>query len=110
MNITKRIIELRKKTGLSQEEFGEKLGLSRQSISKWETGEALPDVDNLILLSQKYNVSIDYILLGKEHSSTQINRQEKYKRKRLQSYAPLVWLLALTALITFFYFLTNIWT
>ncbi len=112
MNITQRIIELRKQTGLSQEEFGEKLGLSRQSISKWETGEAIPDVDNLILLSQKYDISIDYLLLGKEHSSIHDNSQEKSKKKKKNGtdYEALLWFLTVSAVGAMWYFLTNIWT
>ncbi len=111
MNITQRLVELRKKTGLSQEEFGEKLGLSRQSISKWETGEAIPDVDNLILLSQKYDVSIDYILLGKEHAHVETFAPKKPKKKKNGAdYEALLWFLTVSAVGAMWYFLTNIWT
>ncbi len=111
MNITKRLVELRKQTGLSQEDFAEKLGLSRQSISKWETGEAIPDVDNLILLSQKYDVSIDYILLGKEHSTTEATKSEKTKKKKNRiDYEALLWFGAIMIAGALWYFLTNIWT
>lgn len=54
--------ELRIKNNLSQEKLGERLGLSRQSISKWEQGYALPDTENLLKLSEIYNVSVDSIL------------------------------------------------
>lgn len=54
--------ELRVKHKLSQEKLGEKLGLSRQSVSKWEQGYATPDTDNLIKLSELYGVSVDTIL------------------------------------------------
>ncbi len=112
MNITQRIIELRKKSGLSQEEFAEKLGLSRQSISKWETGEAIPDVDNLVLLSQKYDVSIDYLLLGKENINVNANTQEnsKQKKKKGIDYESLLWFGAIMIAGALWYFLTNIWT
>ena len=54
-----RLVELRKRRGLSQEELAEALGISRQAISKWERGESGPDVDNAILLGRLYGVSLD---------------------------------------------------
>ncbi len=66
MEIANRLVKLRKQAGLSQEELAEKLGISRQAISKWECGEASPDTDNLIALAQLYGVSLDELLLGKE--------------------------------------------
>ncbi|MEZ3420906.1 MAG: helix-turn-helix domain-containing protein [Eubacterium sp.] len=54
--------ELRIKNNFSQEKLGEQLGLSRQSISKWEQGYALPDTENLLKLSQLYHISVDAIL------------------------------------------------
>lgn len=54
--------ELRVKNNLSQEKLGEILGVSRQSVSKWEQGYALPDTENLINISKLYNISVDSIL------------------------------------------------
>lgn len=62
--------ELRVKNKLSQEKLGEKLGLSRQSISKWEQGYATPDTENLLKLSEIYNVSVDTILKCGETEET----------------------------------------
>ena len=59
-----RLQELRKQKGLSQEELAERLGVSRQAVSKWECGEASPDTDNLIELSKIYCISLD-VLVGK---------------------------------------------
>ena len=66
MNIetANRLYELRKKSGLSQEELAEKLGISRQSISKWERAEASPDTDNLILLAKLYGITLDELIMG----------------------------------------------
>lgn len=61
-----RLYELRKKKGLSQEALAEKLGISRQSVSKWERAESSPDTDNLIALAKLYGVSLDDLLLGEE--------------------------------------------
>lgn len=54
--------ELRTKNNLSQEKLAEKLGISRQSVSKWEQGYASPDTDNVLKLSKLYGVSVDSIL------------------------------------------------
>lgn len=57
-----KLLKLRKEHNLSQEELAEKLGISRQAVSKWERAEASPDTDNLILLARLYNVSLDELL------------------------------------------------
>ena len=68
MNIetANRLIEYRKKSGLSQDQVAEKIGVSRQAVSKWERAEASPDTDNLIMLSKIYNVSLDELINGKQ--------------------------------------------
>lgn len=62
IKVANRLVELRKKSGLSQEQLADKLGLSRQAVSKWERAEASPDTDNLICLAKIYNVSLDELL------------------------------------------------
>ena len=64
MNIetANKLLQYRKKNNLSQEELAEKIGVSRQAISKWERAEASPDTDNLILLAKLYGVSLDEML------------------------------------------------
>lgn len=62
IEIANRLVQLRKKHGLSQEELAEKLGISRQAVSKWERAESSPDTDNLISIAKLYNVSLDEIL------------------------------------------------
>lgn len=64
MNIetANRLLEYRKKAGLSQEELAEKIGVSRQAVSKWERSEASPDTDNLVMLAELYGVSLDEML------------------------------------------------
>lgn len=62
VEIANRLQQLRKNNNLSQEELAEKIGVSRQAVSKWERAEASPDTDNLILLSRLYNMSLDEIL------------------------------------------------
>lgn len=70
MDFSNRIINARKEKGLSQEALAELIGVSRQAVSKWETGEAKPDMDKLISLSVVLERSIDYLCLGKEPADT----------------------------------------
>ncbi len=79
IEIANRLVELRKKNGLSQEELAEKLGLSRQAVSKWERAESSPDTDNLICLAKLYNVSLDD-LLNTDQSIEDISRDVKEKQ------------------------------
>ncbi len=62
MDLSLKLQELRKKSQLSQEELAEKLDVSRQSISKWEAGQVSPEIKKIILLSEIFNVSTDYLL------------------------------------------------
>lgn len=62
MSLGEKLLDLRKKSGLSQEEVAEKLGVSRQSVSKWETDQTVPELMKAKLLSQLYNVSYDYLI------------------------------------------------
>jgi len=66
MNISQRIMELRKKEGWSQEELAERLGVSRQSVSKWESGTSMPDINRILEMSQLFGVTTDYLLKGGE--------------------------------------------
>ncbi|MDR0490078.1 MAG: helix-turn-helix domain-containing protein [Oscillospiraceae bacterium] len=75
MTIEERIQELRKGKGLSQEQLADVLGVSRQAVSKWESGLSLPEVEKLIAMSILFEVTIDYILKG-ESPPKQDNRRQ----------------------------------
>ena len=62
MILAEKIIDLRKKMGWSQEELADQLGVSRQSVSKWESAQSIPDMDKIIKLSTVFSVSTDYLL------------------------------------------------
>jgi transcriptional regulator with XRE-family HTH domain len=62
INFSEKIQNLRKEKNLSQEELGEKLDVSRQSVSKWESGLAMPEIEKLIILSEIFEVTTDYLL------------------------------------------------
>ena len=65
MILADKIIEERKKLGLSQEELAEKLSVSRQAVSKWESAQSIPDLQKIILMSELFSVSTDYLLKDK---------------------------------------------
>jgi transcriptional regulator with XRE-family HTH domain len=71
-----RLYELRKKNNLSQEELAEKLGVSRQAVSKWERSEASPDTDNLIGLAKIYGLSLDELIYGKKEETKEETQEE----------------------------------
>ena len=62
MNLADKLQLLRKKNLSSQEELAEKLGISRQAVSKWESGQSLPDLNKLKAISKLYNVTIDSLV------------------------------------------------
>ena len=66
MNLAERLTLLRKENGISQLELAEKLGVSRQAVSRWETGASVPSTEKLISLSKLYSVSMAY-LIGEEN-------------------------------------------
>lgn len=70
MNIADRIQYLRKQKGYSQEELADKVGVSRQAVSKWESEQSTPDLEKVIAMSELFEVTTDYILKGIEPVST----------------------------------------
>ena len=72
MELKERIALARKQAGLSQEQLGEKLGVSRQAVSKWESGQSNPDVAYLAEMCRLFGVSADWLLLGKETDDASI--------------------------------------
>ena len=72
MILADKIIELRKKNGWSQEELADKLGVSRQAVSKWESAQAVPDMNRIIRLSEIFGVSTDLLLKDELELSTAV--------------------------------------
>lgn len=66
MNFSEKLISLRKKEGLSQEELGYKLNVTRQTVSKWELGQTTPDMDKLSEMAKIFNISVDQLINGTE--------------------------------------------
>lgn len=84
IKLADRLVELRKEHKLSQEALAEKLGLSRQSISKWERAEASPDTDNLIALAEVYGVTLDELLGNNEPKAENTEPQPTPQPKEKQ--------------------------
>ena len=83
MNIGEKIYNLRKKKNLSQEDLASVLNVSRQTISKWETGESNPDVDKIVPLCNFFEISTDEFLKGKDIVYERKLNKEKNKNKAL---------------------------
>lgn len=65
--IAKRIKEVRNENGLSQAQFGNILSVSQDTVSLWENGKSLPQIDYVILICKNFNVSADYLLALKDY-------------------------------------------
>ena len=70
MTIADRIQTLRKSKGMSQEELADAAGVSRQAVSKWESEQSTPDLDKVVILSEIFDVTTDYLLKGIEPVET----------------------------------------
>ena len=97
MDFRERLFDLRRQAGLSQEELANLVGVTRQAVQKWEAGASRPDRDNLVSLSEYFNVSLDYLVMGKEPTPppapTVVNNYYpwyEYKSKRTLFGLPLV--------------------
>lgn len=73
MKLSDKIIKLRKSNGWSQEDLAEKLNISRQAISRWENGSALPDAQNILQISKLFDVTADYLLNDDYESDSDIS-------------------------------------
>ena len=91
MKLPNKIIKLRKANGWSQEDLAEKLNISRQAISRWENGTALPDAQNILQISEIFHVSTDFLLNEDYESDIDIpvvetatrEKEDLLKKKRL---------------------------
>lgn len=84
MEFSEKLLKLRKAKDLTQEELAEKLNISRQSVSKWESGQAVPELDKIVALSDIFDVTTDYLLKSseiEEMPDTQQELQNKDKKR-----------------------------
>ena len=87
MTLGQRLYEMRKGKGLSQENVAEILGVTRQTISKWETDQTTPDFDKIVPLCKLYNITTDELLIG-ETNSTECYENSRYEITQNDSMQP----------------------
>ena len=111
MTLPDKIVKHRKASGWSQEEFAEKLYVSRQAVSRWENGTALPDAQNILQISKLFHVTTDYLLNDDYESDGDIpavkTAEEEtetiyLKKKRLHLIAAICFTIAAFAYIPWF--------
>lgn len=84
MTFADKLIDLRKRQGWSQEELAEKMDVTRQSVSKWEGAQSVPDIEKIIKLSELFNVSTDYLLKDNNEAYNAEEKQENERRVTLK--------------------------
>ena len=100
MNISDKILDLRKKKGLSQEELGNLLNVSRQTVSKWELGESTPDFDKIVPLCEIFEISTEELLRDKEkEEEVKEVKKEKLLKPILISTSIFLYFFAIVVLI-----------
>ena len=105
MIIGKSILDYRKKNNLSQEQLANKIGITRQAISKWEQEKGAPDIENLILLSDEMNISLDNLIKGNSNLKKQIVNNQKAVKFHL---LVILFLIAIVIYIAYFAILHEI--
>lgn len=106
-----KLVKLRKNHGLSQEALANRLGVSRQAVSKWERAESSPDTDNLIALAKLYGIRVDDMLNGDINAGDQANNNYEKDRHIKQQQDAWAGIGSVIAIIIFFLtgFLFNAW-
>lgn len=77
MELNERLARLRKEHGLSQNDLADQLKVSRQAVSRWEQGLAMPSSDNLIYLSKLYGITLDELIHGKKEGGAEKNQNNR---------------------------------
>lgn len=82
LDLSEKIVKLRKNNGLTQEQLAEQLNVSRQSVSKWESGQAAPDIDKIVALGEIFHVTTDYLLKPSELDELAMKTEMLEKRQQ----------------------------
>ena len=85
MSLAEKLVSLRKQKGLTQMELAGELHVSRQAISRWEVGDAMPGMDKLKLLSELYEVSVDFLLNDNLTESSECRQDQKNSIVEIES-------------------------
>ena len=103
MILADKITALRKKAGWSQEELSEQLGVTRQSVSKWEGAQSVPDMDKVVQMSRLFGVTTDFLLKDELSEEEDYTRENKAKSPVIGAVSGIYWLLV-TAVYLFYTF------
>lgn len=76
-SISNNIKQYRKINNMTQRQLAEKTGVSHQTVSNWESGRSMPDIDTLIMLSEKLDIEVDFLLYGKKSEENKLNKELK---------------------------------
>ena len=115
MNLSEKLIQLRKANNMTQEELAERISVSRQSVSKWELGQAIPELEKLVSISEVFHVTTDYLLKPSDLDELSIKTEilekkqqemtEEYRKREDRKFYILscigIYLLAFAAIILF---------
>ena len=82
MEFSEKLVTLRKAKELTQEQLAEKLGISRQSVSKWESGQAVPELEKIVALSAVFDVTTDYLLKSSEIDDLSVKTEMLEKQQQ----------------------------
>ncbi|MCM1295244.1 MAG: helix-turn-helix transcriptional regulator [Muribaculaceae bacterium] len=99
MSLSKKIKTMRHQAALSQEQLAEKLNVSRQAVTKWETGKGIPDISNLIAISEEFNLSLDELIKDDIAIKNKIIADSSSKKWHI---LVVVYLVAIVAYIAYF--------
>ncbi len=111
MKLGEKILNYRKKLGLSQEELGEKVGVSRQTVSKWEIGQTVPELEKMILLAKEFETTIDELVNDEENVQDNgkiENKEEGVVEKTLKIYNKVIKVIIILLIIIFILFMSNV--
>jgi len=104
MKLSDKIVGLRKSNGMSQEDLAEKLDVSRQAISRWESGAAMPDANNILQLSKLFDVTTDYLLNDDYQSDNDLPKIKEVQNDNLGQI--MIYLVTLEVMILLMQFMT----
>jgi transcriptional regulator with XRE-family HTH domain len=106
MKLSDKIIGLRKSNGMSQEDLAEKLNVSRQAISRWESGTAMPDASNILQLSKLFGVTTDYLLNDDYQSDNDLPKVKEVQNDNLGQI--MIYLVTLEVMVLLMQFMTTV--
>lgn len=106
MELADKLKSQRERQHLSQEEVANKIKVSRQTISNWETGKTMPDIHSIILISELYDVSLDSMLKGDNHYLDKIEKDQQ-EFMQLQKMVHLLKIIGIGCFVLAFFYLAG---